>query len=212
MSGGLPPQPVPVPPARDDFDGADLRLCWISVRSRPAHAWSLKDRPGWLTLHAQDGSLDDASVSFVGRRQQHHACRVRALVDAAEGRGGLAVRLDEQHHYEVEAGGGEVGVRARVGALDRWRSAGPVPDGPLVLRVETQPSGPSPDHPRQEPDVVRLGYETPTGRFVVLDELDGRYLSTQVAGGFTGRVIGMYATAGTVRFDWFAYEQDGDEL
>ena len=210
MSGGLPPQPVPVPPARDDFDGADLRPCWISVRSRPAHAWSLKDRPGWLTLHAQDPSLDDPSVSFIGRRQQHHACRVRALVDAAEGRGGLAVRLDEQHHYEVEAGGGEVGVRARVGALGRWRSSGPVPEGPVVLRVETQPSGPSPDHPRQEPDVVRLGYETPTGRFVVLDELDGRYLSTQVAGGFTGRVIGMYAVSGTVRFNWFAYEQDGD--
>ncbi|WP_345514924.1 glycoside hydrolase family 43 protein [Phytohabitans houttuyneae] len=212
MTGGLPPQPVPVPPARDDFDGADLRPCWISVRARPAHAWSLKDRPGWLTLHAQDGSLDDPSVSFIGRRQQHHACRVRALVDAAEGRGGLAVRLDEQHHYEVEAGGGEIGVRARVGALEHWRAARPVPDGPVVLRVETQPSGPSPDHPRQEPDVVRLGYETPTGRFVVLDELDGRYLSTQVAGGFTGRVIGMYATAGTVRFDWLAYEPDGDDL
>ncbi|MFI9844898.1 hypothetical protein ACIHFD_48305 [Nonomuraea sp. NPDC051941] len=33
--------------------------------------------------------------------------------------------------------------------------------------------------------------------------LDGRYLSTEVAGGFTGRVIGMYAASGTVRFDWF---------
>jgi xylan 1,4-beta-xylosidase len=35
----------------------------------------------------------------------------------------------------------------------------------------------------------------------VLAELDGRYLSTEVAGGFTGRVIGMYAAEGTVRFD-----------
>lgn len=33
----------------------------------------------------------------------------------------------------------------------------------------------------------------------------GRYLSTGVATGFTGRVIGMYATRGTVRFDWFDY-------
>jgi len=40
----------------------------------------------------------------------------------------------------------------------------------------------------------------------VLAELDGRYLSTEVAGGFTGRVIGMYAAEGTVRFDWFDYE------
>ena len=41
-----------------------------------------------------------------------------------------------------------------------------------------------------------------------LAELDGRYLSTEVAGGFTGRVIGMYATEGTVAFDWFEYVPD----
>jgi hypothetical protein len=37
--------------------------------------------------------------------------------------------------------------------------------------------------------------------------LDGRYLSTQVAGGFTGRVIGMYVTEGEAAFDWFDYER-----
>lgn len=40
----------------------------------------------------------------------------------------------------------------------------------------------------------------------MLAALDGRYLSTEVAGGFTGRVIGAYAAAGTVRFDWYDYE------
>ena len=54
--------------------------------------------------------------------------------------------------------------------------------------------------------MVSLGVEDPDGAFTVLAELDGRYLSTEVAGGFTGRVIGMYAVAGTVRFDWFDYE------
>ncbi|MEU9396801.1 hypothetical protein AB0D86_43265 [Streptomyces sp. NPDC048324] len=28
-------------------------------------------------------------------------------------------------------------------------------------------------------------------------------MSTEVAGGFTGRVIGLYAADGTVHFDWF---------
>jgi hypothetical protein len=41
---------------------------------------------------------------------------------------------------------------------------------------------------------------------VRLVELDGRYLSTEVAGGFTGRAIGMYVTEGRAAFDRFAYE------
>jgi hypothetical protein len=44
----------------------------------------------------------------------------------------------------------------------------------------------------------------------VLAELDRRYLSTEVAGGFTGRVIGLYAAAGTVHFDWFDYDSLDD--
>jgi hypothetical protein len=41
--------------------------------------------------------------------------------------------------------------------------------------------------------------------------LDGRYLSTEVAGGFTGRVIGMYAAEGTVAFDWYEYGSRPDD-
>jgi hypothetical protein len=51
---------------------------------------------------------------------------------------------------------------------------------------------------------VTLSIETSDG-VVRLAELDGRYLSTQVAGGFTGRVIGMYVTEGRAAFDWFEY-------
>ena len=35
--------------------------------------------------------------------------------------------------------------------------------------------------------------------------LDGRSLSTETAGGFTGRVIGMFAIAGRAHVDWFDY-------
>lgn len=200
----LPPAPVPAAPARDDFDTGRLHPRWISIRSRPPEDVSLVERPGWLTLRARGGSLDDPGVTFVGRRQDQHDVRVRALVDAGRGRGGLAVRLDEQHHYAVEVGDGEVCVRARIGPLAQRLAGRPV-SGPVVLRVETWASGPGMDHPRQEPDVVRLGFEAPDGEFVTLAELDGRYLSTEVAGGFTGRLIGCYAAEGTIQVDWYDY-------
>ncbi|MFE0248599.1 glycoside hydrolase family 43 protein, partial [[Kitasatospora] papulosa] len=66
------------------------------------------------------------------------------------------------------------------------------------------PDAEAPSGPRVGgPDTLRLGYETADGLVVVLAELDGRYLTTEVAGGFTGRVIGMYATRGEAAFDWF---------
>jgi xylan 1,4-beta-xylosidase len=41
--------------------------------------------------------------------------------------------------------------------------------------------------------------------FRSLAALDGRYLSTEVAGGFTGRVIGVGAAAGGATIARFAY-------
>ncbi|HKN99043.1 MAG TPA: glycoside hydrolase family 43 protein, partial [Pseudonocardiaceae bacterium] len=112
------------------------------------------------------------------------------------------------HHYEIEAAAGEVTVFARIGPLrtvvaNRW-----MPEGPVVVGVETVPRS------RQAarttgPDTVSLGVGAPDGTFTALATLDGRYLSTEVAGGFTGRVIGMYAAAGTVHFDWFDYSPTG---
>ncbi|MER6630183.1 glycoside hydrolase family 43 protein [Streptomyces sp. NPDC000987] len=196
--------PGPVEPGRDDFDLAELRPYWISVRDRPEEHCTTGERTGWLTLRARGGGLDDPDVVFVGRRQQHLTCRVRTRIDPAQGRGGLAVRLDEEHHYEIEASEGEVRVLARVGPLRTVVGSRAVPPGPVVLglRVSDTP----PRDARTGPDTLTLGVEEPDGTFTVLGTLDGRYLSTEVAGGFTGRVIGMYASAGTVHFDWFDYE------
>ncbi|MFE7860834.1 glycoside hydrolase family 43 protein [Streptomyces sp. NPDC057403] len=195
--------PGPAEPVRDDFDLGQLRPQWISLRDRPAEHCTTTERSGWLTLHARGGSLDVPDVVFVGRRQQHPACEARTLIDAARGRGGLAVRLDEEHHYEIEASGTEVRLLSRIGPLRTVVASRTVPAGPVVLGVRV--SGTPLRDARTGPDVVTLGFEEPDGTFTGLGTLDGRYLSTEVAGGFTGRVIGMYAAAGTVHFDWFDY-------
>ncbi|MET9872959.1 hypothetical protein ABZZ16_44055, partial [Streptomyces sp. NPDC006386] len=175
------------------------------VTARSAEHCTTKERPGSLTLRARGESLDDPEVTFVGRRQQHLSFRARVSADPAEGRGGLAVRLDEQHHYEIEATPGEVRVQARVGSLRSQLASRPVPAGPVMLRIEAAATRQVSDA-RQGPDTITLGLEDADGTFAELATLDGRYLSTEVAGGFTGRVIGMYAATGTVHFDWFDYE------
>lgn len=207
--------PVPPPPVRDDFDAPALAPHWISPRARPDGSWSLSRRPGWLTLTATGDSLDRPGHTFVGRRQQHPDCRAAASVDPGSGRAGLSVRMDEAHHYDLEVGGGAVSVVARIGPVRQRIAEHPVPSGPLTLRIDirtsdvppptvTDAGGQAPGVRAGGPDAIAFSVESP-GRTVRLAELDGRYLSTQVATGFTGRVIGMYVTEGSAAFDWFDY-------
>lgn len=203
--------PVEPPAPRDDFDAAGLAPYWISPRRRPEGSWSLGERPGWLTLHATGDSLDRPGHTFVGRRQQHPDCRFTARLDPGAGRAGLSVRLDEAHHYDLEVVGGEASVIARIGPVRQRLARRPVPPGPVTLAVEVRTDRPvSPtgeDTPGLRPggpDTIQLAVDG-----VPLAELDGRYLSTQVAGGFTGRVVGMYVTEGSAAFDWFDYIPQG---
>ena len=196
--------------SRDDFDGAALAPQWVSVRRPLGDAASLTERPGWLALRGGDTGLDDPGPVFLGRRQQHLRCRARTRVevgDAAEA--GLAVRMDERHHYEVAVAAGEVVVRARIGPLASVVGRAPAPIGAAVLRLETHDS---PGVMGAGPDRVRLGVEGGDGSFDVLADLDGRYLSTEVISGFVGRVIGVYAVGGTASFDWFELTNLDDEV
>jgi beta-xylosidase len=185
---------------RDDFRARSLHPRWISVRRSPAEISSLDARPGWLTLVGTDRTLDLEDPVFVGRRQQHPRCRVRTRVDArASVEAGIAVRMDESAHYEVAVIDDEVIALARIGPLRAVVGRAPRPSGPVTLAVETR------DHVHG-PDAVCLGVEDGAGRLQVLAELDGRYLSTEVTGGFIGRMIGMYAVGGPAAFEWFDYE------
>ncbi|GAA3463815.1 glycoside hydrolase family 43 protein [Saccharothrix longispora] len=199
------PRPVEPAPRRDDFDAPELDPRWISPRSRPDGSWSLTERPGWLTLRATGPTLDRPGCTFVGRRQSHPESRTTVLLDPGTGRAGLSVRVDEAHHYDLEVSDGRVDVVARIGPVRQTTAGRPVPPGPVILEITTR-------HVRELPpdDAEPRGLHVAAPDYVgfhvngePLAEIDGRYLSTEVATGFTGRVIGMYATGGTAWFDWF---------
>ncbi|KAB8188471.1 family 43 glycosylhydrolase [Nonomuraea phyllanthi] len=215
--------PLPPPPVRDDFDAPVPAPHWISPRARPHGSWSLTERPGRLTLHATGPTLDRPGHTFFGRRQQHHDCDAAVRVEPGTARAGLSVRLDEAHHYDLEVHDGQACVIARIGPLRQRVAARPVPPGPLTLAVGIRTTGILPPTVTRSghdgegpygadahgPDTLSFAVEA-AGERTVLAELDGRYLSTEVATGFTGRVIGMYVTEGSAAFDWFDYEgRDG---
>ncbi|MEU6742254.1 glycoside hydrolase family 43 protein [Streptosporangium sandarakinum] len=200
----LPEHRWPAEPACDDFDAERLAPCWNHLRTPREPYWSLTERPGHLRLWPGPRTLAErAAPSLVARRQCHRDFAAHAALDftpAGDGCAGLVLVQNDDFHirYVLSARGLEV-VRRHAGA-DEVLAAAPVPGGRLFLGVEAR---------GQE---YRMRYATTPGRWLPLGgAVDGRVLSTTVAGGFTGAYIGMYAAGGPeagrnpADFDWFEY-------
>ncbi|MDG4856844.1 hypothetical protein P8605_01490 [Streptomyces sp. T-3] len=77
------------------------------------------------TLRAGGASLDEPDDVFVSPCHRYRACQARTLINPVQGCAGLALRLDEQHHYGIEAFGTEVrGLVHRRGACLLGRTSG----------------------------------------------------------------------------------------
>jgi hypothetical protein len=179
---------------------------WITPRRLPGELADLDTRPGWLVLRADGSTLDDPRPVFVGRRQEHLTQSASVEIDCSAGVGGLAVRYDENFHVEVEAGAGRLVARANVaGLVQEW-------DAPLVGdRVTVHIDSRRPEAERgfaRTSDVFHLA-ATVEGRRIDLAEVDGRFLSSETAESFTGRVVGVYAREG--RVDAAGWVTEGDD-
>jgi alpha-N-arabinofuranosidase len=206
-------QPWPNLPTRDDFATAALGPQWNFLRNPDVANWSLSERPGWLRLRCAASTLDDlASPAFIGRRQQHFEARIATLMDFnpqhEDEEAGLCALIDNKDHAELvitrRVGDRVAFVRRRIGSAIVETPPLPVTTaGLLTLTL-------SADRERYCFSLAAPG-ESPReiGRHEV------RYLSTEVAGGYTGVVIGLFATArgktsnAAAHFDWFDYQPVG---
>lgn len=196
--------------SRDEFDTPSLHPRWNFLRNPRAQDWSLTERPGWLRLTGSAVTLDDIDTpAWLGRRQQHFDCDVWTALDFApqnEGEeAGLTVRMNEAHHYEIaftrQADGLCIIVRRRIGSLSMITAQAAVNSTHLQLGL------------RADKDTYTFGYkERAADEPHWLASGETRYLSTEVAGGFTGVYLAMYATgngqpcATPAYFDWFEYK------
>jgi xylan 1,4-beta-xylosidase len=200
------PQPEPVRLAPRDavdeeiFDFADPSALedpgWLAVRTTPGSVASVVDGRLAITGHA---GLDDPRPQFVGRRQRHLTATVSTTVDASRGAGGLAARYDEEHWICLEVRGTVVTARAQVAGLAQsWQATVPAADVELCMEMILPSAGLN--FAAMGGDRIRL-----LAAGTLIAELDGRYWTAETCASFTGRVIGLYASAGTVSFAGFRY-------
>lgn len=188
---------------REEFDGEELGPEWMSVRRTPGSVVDLTTRPGWAVLTADGSSFGDLAPVFVGRRQNHQTARATISIDVSTGTGGVGVRYDQRFHYSIVAGGGSIIARACIPSFENVREI-PFTGTTLELEVRSRPPG-GDGFSNPTSDIVELAAIVEGERTVLL-ELDGRYLSSETAESFTGRVIGILAVDGIVAVDWFDYE------
>jgi hypothetical protein len=186
----------------EELGGAVLPVSWVSPRRFPDELLTREDG-GWrLTAVDADPASDD--LAFAGRRQEHLYCRARAVVEAGDGVGGLSLRMDGRHHLDLEVDGDQVRAVAQIGALRSVLGTAAVPRGDVVLEIRAVPDEGHFSSTALGPDQVVAGVDGPDG-FTELGRLDGRYLSTEVAGGMTGRLAGVWCSSGTLLVRSFAY-------
>lgn len=170
----------------DSFDGP-LHLRWVGPGQDPAE-FARTGSEG-LSLRAERGT------ATLCTRIRDHEWSARA--ELAEGGGGLSVRIDEQHSFGIAVAGGDVEVVQVVGSTRTVLASAPAAAPcELVLSAEPAPQRSF----RAGPDRLRAGVIESDGSTRWLADVDGRYVSTEVAGGFTGRMMALEADAGGATF------------
>ncbi|KGH48735.1 glycoside hydrolase [Modestobacter caceresii] len=196
--------PAAGPVEVEELAGAALPVSWVSPRRLPGDVLT-RGEGGWrLTAAAADPASDDAA--FAGRRQEHLYCRARAVVAAdGDGVGGLSVRMDPRHRLDLQVAGDVVRAVAQVGPLRQLLGEVAVPAGDVVLEVRAVPSEGHFSSTALGPDQLVAGVLDADGGFAELGRIDGRYVSTEVAGGMTGRMVGVWCSSGSVVVRSFRY-------
>lgn len=205
----------PGPESCENFESSSPGLQWNFLRT-PTRFWSLQERPGYLRLYLKPEKITEKSnPAFIGRRQQHLDFSIRTVMEfLPENSGeeaGLVLIQNNRFHYRFVKilVGGEQLIRLiecndgkeQVIASKKCEWA------KVYLKVEARGQ-----------DYNFFFGENPAQLRLLAGNIDGRILSTDLAGGFVGTYIGMYVSSNGQKsnnyadFDWFEYNGYNNQI
>jgi alpha-N-arabinofuranosidase len=198
----LPAQPAPPIPLtgnftlREEFEGP-LPGYWVMMRT-PGEGWyDLKAVPGAITIKARPAGIGGfAQPSYLARRQQHaHATVTAAMRFVLPGHGdraGLAALQNDEYYYFF-------GVRRIEGDIQLLLARRAGADEPVdgrAIKAKSLPAASNRIELRIKAGATGYGFEyrlPDSGWRLFAGNQDGTLLSTEVAQGFVGATLGMYA-------------------
>nr|WP_246318244.1 hypothetical protein [Paenibacillus taichungensis] len=167
------------------FENTDWNLDWCYLRHPNTENYLLEQ--GNIKLKGTEVTLDvPASPTFIGLRQKDFDATISVDVSLTNGEAGITIYMDEQHHYDLairkEQSGYKVIERLNIGdikSVENEVELGSNHHATLVIQAS---------HERYSFLIHADGKDT------LLGTAQTKYLSSEVAGGFTGVLIGLYAS------------------
>lgn len=162
------------------FENTDWNIDWCYLRHPFLQNYEFSESKA--VLHGTEITLDDTdSPTFIGIRQKDFYFDLSVNVSADNGEAGMTIYMCENEHYEVALrktiSGFEAVLKLNIGDIKHIQAAVPVESDSARLKITAD----------------NLFYN-----FYVGDTHLGcgqtKYLTSEVSGGFTGAVIGLYAT------------------
>jgi alpha-N-arabinofuranosidase len=204
----LPETTWPQTPTRDDFNSPTLALHWNYLRTPRDEFYNVNERPGYLRLYLRPQHLSEpTNPSFVGRRQQHIHFKAECAMEFTPQNelecAGLALIQNNDFHFLfviTKAMEPVLRLIKRAYGKEEILAEKLVRTAKLSLKVEAHEQA--------------YGFyfaDQPDEWQTLAAEVDGRILSTPVAGGFVGAYIAMYSSSNGgpstnhADFDWFEY-------
>ena len=200
----------------DNFDEDKLNVRYQFLRT-PSEKWyNFSDKKGFLSLQLRAQTCGEkTNPSFIGFRQQHLKGNASTAMDfiaqTENEKAGLLVFQNENHFYflckSVENNQQVVQLyQSKENNSMELITSQKVNDSTLQLKIEAKGN------------TYAFLFSTDKNHWVTLKEnVDAKFLSTQIAKGFVGSFFALYATSNgkasnnKAYFDWFNY-QGNDEV
>lgn len=179
------------------FENTDFDIDWCYIRHPHRENYTVVTDDNLthkIILHGTDVTLNDVdSPTFIGLRQREFDIRLSCDVElesageaASNGEAGISIYMCESEHYEIALrkngnGAFEVVLKLNIGDIKHMQTVMPVKSNKVTLIVEADSL------------LYRFAVEC-NGVNITIGEARTKYLSSEVAGGFTGVLTGLYAT------------------
>ncbi|MGN0700634.1 MAG: glycoside hydrolase family 43 protein [Oscillospiraceae bacterium] len=180
---------------RFTFENTDWNKEWCFLRKPVPENYELQN--GKAVLFGSDITLDMAdSPTFIALRQREFCGTVSVRVKLSSGEAGITAYMCESEHYDVAirktADGFEAAEKLNIGDIKHIGNTAPLSCCEVVLKI------------RMDNYNYSFFAEDENGE-IPLGCAQTKYLTSEVSGGFTGVVLGLYAVGGTAEFTDFCY-------